>query len=126
MALVTLAVLDMLAGGLLILWPGFWQEVLHPLAMGTTFYPLQRLGAVWLTRAAVTAVAAHNGRPLWLVAVAGAWIVEVPADLLVGWRTAGTGPGTVWFYAGRAVLAALVGAWLWRVAQTKERQRDEH
>ncbi len=125
MVLVSLAVLDILAGGLLLLWPGFWQEVLHPLALGTTFYPLQRLGVVWLTRAVATVIAARGGHPLWLAAVAGAWAVEVPADLLVGWRTAGTGPIAVWFYAGRAVFAAAVARKLWRVARTKEREPDE-
>lgn len=119
--LVSLAVFDVLAGGLLLLWPGFWQEALHPLAMGTTFYPLQRLGVVWLARAAVTGVAARRADPLWLAAVAGLWAVEVPADLLVGWRTAGTGPATVWFYAGRAVLATAASGFLWRAAHTKER-----
>ncbi len=119
--LVSLAVFDVLVGGLLLLWPGFWQEVLHPYAMGTNFYPLQRLGVVWLGRAAATFVAARRADPLWLAAVAGLWAVEVPADLLVGWRTAGTGPATVWIYAGRAVLAASAGGFLWRAAQSKER-----
>lgn len=121
MALLSLVALDVVAGGLLLFWPGVWQELLHPAAMGTTFYPLQRLGAAWVARGCLTGVAAARGSALLVAAVAGAWMVEVPADLLVGWRTAGTGPWTGWFYAGRAVLAAAVAVGLWRVAQTKVR-----
>ncbi len=112
--LLCLAGLDLLAGTLLLLWPGYWQEVLHPLAMGTTFYPLQRTGVVWLARALVSVAAARGGSPRLTAAVAMLWAVEVPGDLLVGWRTAGTGPYAAWFWAGRAVVASLVAARLWR------------
>ena len=114
--LVTLVVLDVGAGTLLLLWPGLWQEVLHPLAMGSTFYPLQRVGAVWLMRALVTLYAVRRPGARWLAAVAWLWAVEVPGDLLLSWRTAGTGPLAAWFYAGRATLAAVVGARAWRAA----------
>ena len=119
-ALCLLAVLDAAAGGLLVCWPGAWQEVLHPEAIGSTFYPLQYTGAVWLARAALTVWVAAR-RPDARALVGAAWAVEVPAELLMAARTVGAGSWAVPFHLGRAALAAAVGVSLmWRVRTNRD------
>lgn len=115
-ALYALALLDLLGGAMLLGWPGAWQELAHPLAMGTVFYPVQRHGAMWFGRAGL-ALWAARGPARRRAALAGAWALEVPGAALLAWRTVGTGPGP-WFYAGLAVFAGAVATWLWRGAST--------
>ncbi len=115
-ALYALAALDLLAGAWVLGWPGAWQEVMHPLAMGTVFYPIQRQGALWFGRAGLALWAAARRSPGALQALAGAWMIEVPAAALIAWRTAGLGPGA-WVHVGLAVFAAAVAWGLWRAGR---------
>lgn len=115
-ALYALAVIDLFAGAWLLGWPGAWQEVMHPLAMGTVFYPIQRQGAAWFGRAGLALWAARRPGPLPLALLAGAWAIEVPAAALVAWRTGGIGRG--WWIHGLLALFAAGIAWcLWRAAR---------
>lgn len=117
-----LAAIDLLLGALLVLAPGLWQEALHPAAMGTTAYPLQRTGALWLTRGAVTAWAVAGRRPQWAAGVALCWGLEAPGDLLLAWRVSDTGPWTGPAYLGRALLALAVAFKLGRAARAADRE----
>lgn len=117
--LLALAVGDLLGGLLLTVWPGVWQEWVHPLAMGTVFYPVQRHGALMLGRAGLTVWAARRPDRVRMTAVAVAWGLEVPGALLLAWRTAGTGPAEVVYGAIALVALAIamgVGRWLRRSA----------
>lgn len=113
-ALIALAAIDLVVGGWLLVWPGAWQELVHPLAMGTVFYPLQRQGAIWLGRAALEALTARRPTPTRLAMLATLWALEVPAALLVAWRTADTGPWAAAAHLGVAALALLASVGLWR------------
>lgn len=115
-SLAALAVVDLLGGTLLVVWPGVWQELLHPLAMGTVFYPVQRQGALWLARAVVEVAAARRPRPERLRVVAALWAVEVPAALFVAWRTAHTGAAAAPVHVILALVGAGVALILWRSA----------
>lgn len=115
--LVALAVVDVFGGVLLVVWPGVWQELLHPLAMGTVFYPVQRQGALWLGRAVVEVAAARRPQPARLWAVAALWAVEVPAALLVAWRTAHTGAAAAPVHVALALVGLGVAVILWRAAR---------
>ncbi len=114
--LLALGAIDLLLGTLLLVWPGVWQEGVHPWAMGTVFYPIQRLGAAWLGRALLTVVALRSGRS-WLFVLAGAWALDIPGDLLLAWRVADTGPWVVWIYVGHALVCAWAVHWLYRAAR---------
>ncbi|MCA9539092.1 MAG: hypothetical protein KC620_09395 [Myxococcales bacterium] len=114
--LCALAALDVLLGVALICWPGAWQEVVHPLAVGTTFYAVQRQGALWLARGLAAAFLVRRSGPLGLAALALAWAVEVPADALLAWRTGDTGPLAAAVYASHALLAIGVASALRRAA----------
>ena len=46
-ALRGIGALECLLGAFALLWPGAWQEALHPAAIGTVFYPIQALAAGW-------------------------------------------------------------------------------
>lgn len=115
-ALYALALLDLLGGGFLLGWPGAWQELAHPAAMGTVFYTVQRQGATWLGRAGLALWLTRRPGPIGWAALGGAWAIEVPGAALVAWRTAGTGPGP-WIQAGLALLAAVIAGLCWRGAR---------
>ncbi len=116
--LLALATLDLVGGCVLLVWPGLWQELWHPRAMGTVFYPLQFTGSVWLCRGLLALVALR--RPRWRLALAGMWGAEVPGMLLLAWRTASTGPWTLWFYVGRALISVGAALALWRAVPRDE------
>lgn len=120
LALVALAAVDIITGTVLVVWPGLWQEIAHPLAMGTVFYPVQRYGALALGRAALAGWAARRPTPTRLAALSGAWLLEVPGALLLAWRTAHTGPFAALLYGGLAIGGLVVGIALWRAAQRAE------
>ncbi len=109
-----LGVIDVLLGATLIGWPGIWQELLHPAAMGTVFYPVQRTGTLWLARGLFAGWAAWSRRPWAARAVAVAWALDVPGDLLLAWRVGDTGPWTGPAYLGRAAFAVAVAIGLGR------------
>ncbi len=110
--LLALVVVDLFLGTALLVWPGVWQEGVHPWAMGTVFYPIQRLGAAWIGRAVLAACALRGGRS-WLIALAGAWSLDIPGDLLLAWRTFDTGPLATWVYIGHALVCVGVVCWLY-------------
>ncbi len=112
---VALFALSDLAAGLVLLWlPGLVEELLHPLAMATTFRLHQWLGIVALGRGVVGAYAAARGDRRHLGSLALLWALPVPADALLAWSTADTGPRTLLALAGRAVVgAAWAAALLW-------------
>lgn len=114
LTLIALAVIDLVVGAWLLVWPGAWQELVHPLAMGTVFYPLQRQGVVGLGRAALEALTARRPTATRLAMVTALWAVEVPAALLVAWRTADTGPLAAAVHLGVAALALAASVGLWR------------
>lgn len=109
--LLALALVDLMGGLLLTVWPGVWQEWVHPLAMGTVFYPVQRHGALMIGRAGLTAWAARRPDATRLTMVSACWLLEVPGAMLLGWRTAGTGPMAAMVYGliGAVALAITVG-----------------
>jgi len=112
-----LALFDVVAGLMLVVWPGVWQEMVHPLAMGTVFYPVQRHGALWLGRAGLTLLAARRPDPMRLSAVAAAWWLDVPGALLLAWRTAHTGPWAGAIHVALALVAFTAGVIVWRIAR---------
>lgn len=116
--LATLAALDLVGAVLLVVWPGVWQELLHPLAMGTVFYPVQRQGALWLGRAVAEVHAARRRTPVRLAVVGALWAVEVPAALLLAWNTAHTGPAAAPVYTALAVIGCAVSIGMWRASAT--------
>ena len=116
--LILLAATDLAGGLLLVSWPGVAQELLHPHAIGTTFYPLQRIGAVWLARAALGIAAAIRPSRGRCHAVAAGWSLDVLADLLMVVRTAGAGPYAIPFHIAHAVIAAAATAWLMRAGRS--------
>lgn len=83
--------LECLLGVFVLIVPGAWQEAIHPLAMGTVFYPLQAMAAGWILRGALTIRVTARTEGL----VAGAWLLEVPVSV------------TFWVRAG------LLGPWAW-------------
>lgn len=125
LTLAALAALDAVVGGWLLVWPGAWQELVHPLAMGTVFYPVQRQGVVWLARAAVEVHAARRPTSGRLWAVAALWAVEVPAALLVAWRTADTGALAAAVHLGVAAVALVASATLARAAARANARQDD-
>lgn len=106
-ALWGLAGIDLVGGLLLLLWPGAWQEWLHPGAIGTTFYPLQAQGATWLARGGLTAWFAWRRSCAGASAVGFAWAVEGPSELLLAWRVGDAGPYALGAHLSRAALAAI-------------------
>ncbi len=114
--LLTLVLFDLFLGITLLVWPGVWQEGVHPWAMGSVFYPIQRLGAAWMGRALLAVLALRGGRP-WLIALAGAWSLDIPGDLLLAWRVSDTGPWVTWVYLGHALVCIRVVHWLYGAAR---------
>jgi len=114
--LLALVIVDLFLGTALLVWPGYWQEGVHPWAMGTVFYPIQRLGAAWIGRALLGILAIRGGRS-WLIALAGAWSLDIPGDLLLAWRVADTGPWVTWVYVGHAIVCIWVVHWLCKNAR---------
>jgi hypothetical protein len=47
------------------------------------------------------------------MALAGAWSLDLPGDILLAWRVADTGPLVTGVYLGHAALAVLVVYGLW-------------
>lgn len=123
-----LAVIDVLTGALLMVWPGAFQEWAHPLAMGVAFYSVQRTGAVWLVRGLLAGYAAARGRRIWAGVLAASWAIGAPADLLVAWRTADTGPWAAGVHAGHGAVAVLAGVLAWRLLDdpAEETKRTAH
>lgn len=113
-ALASLAVLDLVAGTILVVWPGVHEELLHPDAMARTFHALQRTGAAWLARGGLALFAAARRDARLTSGVALMWAAEAPGALLLAWRTADTGPHTGVAYAAQAALALIVAVGLWR------------
>jgi hypothetical protein len=104
---VALFALSDLAAGLVLLWlPGLVEELLHPLAMATTFRLHQWLGVVALGRGVVGAYAALRGDVRRLGSLALLWALPVPADALLAWNTADTGPRAALAYGLHAALSA--------------------
>ena len=116
MLLVSLALVDLVGGVVTVVWPGLWQEILHPLAVGTTFYHLQRTGAVWLARSALTFWAVGSRDPRSRLIVASLWAVEIPAELLMVVRLQGAGPIAEAYHLVRAVAVVPVCLVLRRAA----------
>jgi hypothetical protein len=114
--LLALAVVDLSLGTFLLFWPGAWQELVHPWAMGTVFYPVQRLGAAWLGRALIACFAAGRGG-VWITVLAGAWSLDLPGDILLAWSVADTGPLVAGVYLGHAALTVLEVHRLWRATR---------
>lgn len=113
-ALLVSAPPDLVLGSVLLFWPGVWQELVHPDAIGTVFYPFQQVGVGLLVRVALAVLAWRRGGP-WLTALAAAWFIEVPGELFAIWRVGDAGPWADWVHAGRALLTAGIGLWLWRL-----------
>ncbi len=109
-----LALLEVALGGLLLLCPGFWQELVHPDAIGTIFYPLQQTGVIWITRGLLAGIAWRR-RGLYVVALSAAFLIEAPSELFAVWRVGDAGPWAGWVHAGRAVFCVGAGVWLWRL-----------
>jgi hypothetical protein len=111
---IAVAVADLVVGAFALFWPGAWQELLHPEAMGTTFYHLQRAGTVWLVRSGVAIAVAVRPGPGAAVVLAGLLSVEGPADLLLAWQAADTGALAAPLYALRGALGLGAAGLLWR------------
>lgn len=106
-----LVLIDGLLGTLLVVWPGAFQEWVHPDAIGTVFYPLQSTGAIYLARA-LLGVMIISRRPVWgRTALGAAWLVDGPAGLLLAWRTATTGPLALWVHGIHGAIALAFGLW---------------
>jgi hypothetical protein len=103
-----LAALDLLSGCLLLVWPGAWQELVHPGAVGTTFYALQQAGMVWIARGLVTAWAARRRSAKLVFGVGLAWGLAVPGELLLAWRVGDTGPYALGVHLAIAAFSVLV------------------
>jgi hypothetical protein len=93
--------LECLLGVFVLLWPGAWQEALHPLAMGSVFYPLQAMAAGWILRGGLTIAAARRPNR-W---VAGAWLIEVPMSAIFLIRAGLLGPWAALAHGARLVMA---------------------
>ncbi|MGK0362426.1 MAG: hypothetical protein ACI9U2_004747 [Bradymonadia bacterium] len=91
-------------GVFVLLSPGAWQEAVHPLAMGTVFYPLQAMAAGWILRGSLTLCAPHRLRGV----LSGAWLLEVPTSAIFLLRAGLLGPWATPVHALRLCLA--VGA----------------
>lgn len=101
---VTLALLgglECLLGVFVLLWPGAWQEAIHPLAMGTVFYPLQALAAGWILRGGLTLAAIRR----WNRWVEGVWLIEVPISAIFLIRAGGLGPWAAAAHGIRLIMA---------------------
>ena len=118
--LATVGVFDAILGVCLLLWPGLWQEWAHPLAMGTVFYHLQRIGALWALRSIVELYAAFSGRRDLVRPLALWWFAEIVGDLLILFRGWETGEWVPFIYGGRAVLDLGVFWLLCRCAGNKQ------
>ena len=101
-------------GGYGLLW-------VQPLAMILGIVMLSAIGYVTLSTGErpFRAINEHVNPVLgwgWALAVAAAsWALAAPADGLVAWRTAATGPWAAWVHAGHGVLAVLAGILAWRL-----------
>ena len=113
----------MLLGTFLLLWPGVWQEWVHPLAMGTTFYHLQRIGALWCLRGGIELWSGVRGETRLASLLSIWWVGEFFGDTLLAWRTADTGEWVTMIYGTRAVLDLGVAWLLWRCSGNKSGSR---
>lgn len=131
--------LDLLIGALWLLWPGLWQELVHPWAMGSTFDALQARGVARLSRAALWGWVWHRraraqrqvagalaspaqGPAVEILRIGqlglllvGAWVTEILPELLSSWQMGGAGP-VAWIVHLVMALCALVmsvAAWRW-------------
>lgn len=109
-ALRVLGLFECLLGCFVLFWPGAWQEAVHPLAMGTVFYPLQAMAAGWLLRGGLTVAAARSASARGLAR--GAWILEIPFSAVFLIRAGLLGPWAAVIHGGRLVLTLVVLALL--------------
>lgn len=105
-ALLAIGALECLLGVFVLLVPGAWQEAVHPLAIGTVFYPLQAMAAGWILRGGLTVIGVTSRRAAGLAQ--GAWLVELPVSAIFLIRAGLLGPWAVLIHTGR--LAMAVGA----------------
>lgn len=94
-----LGAVECLLGVFVLIWPGAWQEAVHPRAMGTVFYPLQAMAAGWILRGAVTLLDARG-------LARGAWLLELPVSAVFLIRAGLLGPWAAVIHIGRLSMAA--------------------
>lgn len=90
-------------GVFVLIAPGAWQEAVHPLAMGTVFYPLQAMAAGWILRGGLTLLSVTSATAGGLAR--GAWLLELPVSTIFLLRAGLLGPWAVLIHIGRLVMA---------------------
>jgi len=109
---------DGLVGGLLLLWPGLWHELLHADIERTTFYVPQALGVVALMRGCfgILALRSNDGRR-W-AALSGVWGAQVILCLMMVFRLGTHDPRVAVTYIAWAFGSAVVALTFWRSASS--------
>ena len=115
-ALRLIGAVECLLGVFVLLWPGAWQEAVHPAAMGTVFYPLQAMAAGWILRGGLTLCAPQRLRSI----ITGAWLLEIPVSVTFWVRAGLLGPWAAVVHALRLAVAASALALLRRGARAEE------
>lgn len=105
-ALLIIGSVECLLGVFVLIVPGAWQEAVHPLAMGTVFYPIQAMAAGWILRGGLTLF----GATAW---ARGAWLIELPVSGVFLLRAGLLGPWAAAVHIGRMLLA-MAALWLLR------------
>lgn len=82
LTITTLVALDLGQGAVMMFWPALWHEWAHRTLTAPALFTWQYLGALLLARGLYLAARARRRRPVPMAL----WWLEVPADVLLGWR----------------------------------------
>ncbi len=109
---------DGLVGGLLLLWPGLWHELLHAEIERTTFYIPQALGAVLLCRGLFAALFIRRPGLRVHTALGALWAAQVIVCLLLVFRLGLYDQLVATTYVSWALVSALVSVSFVRSSST--------